>query len=235
MLQYTLLENLLTPDPNDYTAQPVNVRTIDMDGIFQRIEARYPGLTPSQIAAAVNEFIDEISTITEEGSAINTPLLNTQFSTPGLYKGAMDSFDSKRHSVKLNLMPGTRLRAAVKKVKTEKVIVAEPLPHILEVKDIASDTVNDTLTPGGVVQLRGGRLKFLPAEANNGIFLINSEQNVETKLVVIVENKPARLIAVLPTDLAQGDYFIEVRTSCSATGKPMKSLKQGRYNKILSV
>jgi hypothetical protein len=43
MLQYILVENLLTPAPNDYTAQPVNVSTIDLDGIFQRISAWYPG------------------------------------------------------------------------------------------------------------------------------------------------------------------------------------------------
>jgi hypothetical protein len=234
MLQYALLENLLTPAPNDYMAQPVNVRTHDLEGVYKRISARYPGLTPAQIAAAVNEFIEEICAITEEGEAVNTPLVNTQFSTPGVYEGAMDSYDSKRHSVRLNLVPGTRLREAVRKVKLEKVVVAEPLPHILEVKDIVSNTVNETLTPGGVVQLRGGRLKFLPAETDNGIFLIN-EQGAETKLAVIVENKPARLIAVLPADLQRGDYSIEVRTSWTTSGKPMKTLKQGRFNKILTV
>jgi hypothetical protein len=228
MLQYTF------PAPNDYTAQPVNVRTIDLEGIFQRIGARYPGLTPAQISAAVNEFFDEVCTITEEGDVINTPLLNTSFSMPKVYEGAMDSYDPKRHSLKLNLSPGTHLRDAVKKVKPEKVIVAEPLPHVLEVKDIISDSVNETLTPGGVVQLRGGRLKFLPAEENNGIFLIN-EQNESIKLAVIVENKPARLIAVLPTELPEGDYFIEVRTSYASGGKPSKTLKQGRFNKILTV
>jgi hypothetical protein len=234
MLQYTLVENLLTAAPNDYTAQPVNVRTHDLEEIFKRISARYPGLTPAQIAAAVSEFFDEIYAITEEGDAINTPLVNTQFSMPKTYESAMDSYDPKRHSLKLNLTPGKRLRDAVRKVKPEKVIVAEPLPHILEVKDITSDTVNEMLTPGGVVQLRGGRLKFLPAEANNGIFLIN-EQGDSIKLTVIVENKPARLIAVLPTDILQGDYFVEVRTSWTTAGKPAKTLKQGRFNRILTV
>jgi hypothetical protein len=234
MLQYTLVENLLTPTPNDYTAQPVNVRTVDLDGIFQRIGARYPGLTPAQIAAAVSEFFDEVCTITEEGDVINTPLLNTTFSTPGVYEGAMDSYDPKRHSVKLNLSTGKRLRDAVKKVKLEKVIVAEPLPHVLEVKDIVSESVNETLTPGGVIQIRGGRLKFLPAEADNGIFLVN-EQGENIKLAIIVENKPAKLIAVLPTELAQGEYFLEIRTSYTSNGKPSKTLKHGRFNKVLTV
>jgi hypothetical protein len=96
-----------------------------------------------------------------------------------------------------------------------------------------SDTVNDVITPGGVVQLRGGKLKFLADQPDNGIFLLG-ENETEFKVLTIVENKPARLIAVLPADLPKGEYFIELRTSFT-TGKPAKTLKRGRYNKILSV
>jgi hypothetical protein len=234
MLQYALFENLLTPAPNDYTAQPVNVRSHDIDDIIKRIGARYSGLTPAQIRAAFDEISDEMRIITEEGEAINTPIINTLWSIPGVVEGAVDYIDPKKNPPKLNATPGTILREAAKKVKLEKVIAAEPLPHILEVKDITSETVNELITPGGVIQLRGGRLKFLPGIENNGIFIVN-EQGSEVKLTTIVENKPARLIAVLPGNIPQGDYFIEVRTSCAATGKPMKSLKQCRYNKILTV
>jgi hypothetical protein len=235
MLHYTLIENLLTPAPDDYTAQPVNVRTHELQDIFQRIGARYPGLTPTQISSAVNEFIEEVCSIVEDGEAVNTPLFNTLFSLPGVYEGAVDSYDPKRHSVKLNISPGTRLRDAVRKVKLEKTVVAEPLPHILEVKDVLGGAVNETLTPGGVVQIRGGRLKFLPEEENNGVFLAG-ENGTEVKLAMIVENKPARIIAVLPENIAQGVYFMEVRTSYSGSGsKPLRILKTGRFHKELTV
>jgi hypothetical protein len=234
MLYYNLIENLLTAIEGDYLAQPVNVRSYTLPEILQRITARYTGLTPTQISAAVAEFFTEIAMITEEGDTVNTPYINSQMSMPGVYKGAMDSYDPKRHSVKLNVNPGTVLRDAARKIKTEKVTVAESLPHILEVKDVMSDTVNDLITPGGVVQLRGGKLRFLTDQPDNGIFLIH-ENGTEFKLVTIVENKPARLIAVLPTDLPQGEYFIELRTSFSGNVKPSKTLKRGRYNKILTV
>jgi hypothetical protein len=234
MLQYTLIENLLTPAPDDYMAQTVNVRTHELQDIFQRIGARYPGLTPTQISAAVNEFFEEVCTVAENGETVNTPLFNTQFSLPGVYEGAMDSFDSKRHTVRLNISPGTRLRDAVRKVKLEKTVVSEPLPHILEVKDMLGGAVNETLTPGGVVQIRGGRLKFLQEEENNGVFLAG-ENGTAVKLAMIVENKPARIIAVLPEDLAQGVYFMEVRTSYTGNTRPSKVLKTGRFNKELTV
>lgn len=235
MLDYTLFENMLTPDPNDYSAQPVNVRSHDLPAIVQRISARYPGLSPTQILAAISEFFDEVYNITELGETVVTPIFNTEFSMPGVYNGALDSFDTKRHSVKINLNPGTRLLEAARKVKTSKVIVAESLPHILEVKDVVSNTVNELLTPGGIVQIRGSRLKFLQTEDNNGVFFIN-QQGESIKLSVIADNKPARIMAMLPADMQPGTYSLEVRTSFSAGSvKPLHALKTGRFNKELTV
>jgi hypothetical protein len=56
-----------------------------------------------------------------------------------------------------------------------------------------------------------------------------------TKLLVIVENKPARLMAMLPADLPQGIYAVEVRTSYTTSGKPRKSIRSGSFYRQLTV
>jgi hypothetical protein len=234
MLKYTLVENPLTPALNDYIAHPVKVRTHELQDIFQRINARRPGLTMSQIFSVTNELIEEICTIIGDGEAINTPLINTLFSLSGMYEGATDSFDPKRHSLKLNVYPGTRLREVLRKVKLEKTVAAEPLPHIIEVKDMVSGAVNERLTPGGVVRLGGGRLKILEKEETNGVFIVD-EHGTEIKLSMIVENKPTNIIAVIPADVAPGVYFMEVRTSDNRGSKPLRTLKTGRFYKELIV
>ena len=234
MLKYSLSENLLTPAPNDFMATPSDVRVYDLNAIIQRIETRYPGLTPTQISAAVNEFFEEVCNITEGGDGVNTPLFNTFPSISGVFDSAADTFDSKRHKCKINISAGTQLNAAGQKIKTEKVVVPDPQPYIMEVKDIVSETVGETLTPGGVIRLQGSRLKFLPEQDDNGIFLIN-EDGMATKLAVIVENKPARLMAMLPADLPPGIYTVEVRTSYTGSGKPRKSVRSGSFYRQLTV
>jgi hypothetical protein len=234
MLKYSLSENLLTPAPNDFMAAPADVRVYDLKAIIQRIETRYPGLTPTQISAAVNEFFEEVCNIIENGDGVNTPLFNTFPSISGVFDGAADTYDPKRHKCRINISAGTQLNAAGQKIKTEKVVVPDPQPYIIEVRDIVSDTVNETLTPGGVIQLRGARLKFLTDQDGNGIFLIN-ESGVATRLAVIVENKPARLMAMLPADLPQGIYTVEVRTSYAGSGKPRKSVRSGSFYRQLTV
>jgi hypothetical protein len=231
-LNYTLVENLLTAAANDYMAQPVNVRTFGTDDIAQRILAKNPGLGLSQIMAVLKEFTEETCRIIEEGGAINTPLFNSRPGMQGVYHGATDAYDPRRHRIKTNLLPGVRMRKATAAIKTQKVQTADPVPFILEVHDLLSATTNDLLTPGSVVQVRGGRLK-LAASPDNGLFLID-EQGQATKLANIVENKPARLIAMLPIDLQPGAYTLEVRTTYTTSGKETKTAKIGRFARELT-
>ena len=232
MLQFGLIENNLTAAPNDLVAQTVNVRTLGVDDIYKRILKRNPGLGLSQLQASTEEVFEEICTAVEQGFGVNTPLINIQLSIAGVFHGANDNFDPKRHQVKTNISAGVRMRKATASIKTQKVLAHEPVPHISEVHDVLSDTVNELLTPGGVIQIWGGRLKLVLENPENGIFL-TGEQGETVKLNVVVENKPARLIAMIPADLQSGTYALEVR-STHGSSKESKAIKTGKFNKELT-
>ena len=87
---------------------------------------------------------------------------------------------------------------------------------------------------GGVVQLTGNRLKFDAKDAAQGIFFI-PETGEAVRATVIAENKPARLMAIIPAGLKAGTYYIEVRTKIDMGGKKLKTLKTGRFAKPLTV
>jgi hypothetical protein len=235
MLEYHVVENLLTPNPNDGMAQVVNLRSYTDDEIADQMLKRGTLLTKADILAVLQVYREVIMNIVEDGGAINTALFNTTPSMPGVYDGTGDSYDPARHRIQTNIHPGTSLREATKRIKVKKVQVADPIPNIVEVKDVVSGSVNENLTRGSVVQLRGSRLKFILKNEDNGIFLL-SENGGEIKLTVVVENKPARLIAMLPADLAQGTHLLEVRTTYSpGVHTEGKQLKTGRFIKPLTV
>ena len=104
----------------------------------------------------------------------------------------------------------------------------------MEVKDVVSGKTNDILTKGGVVQLTGSRLKFKADDEAQGIFFV-PETGEAVRATVIAENKPARLVAIIPTDLAANTYYIEVRTKYANATKQLKTLKVGRFAKPLTV
>ena len=115
MLDYTLIENLLTPVPDDYMAQTTNVRSYTNDEIADRILKTGAGLTKSDILSVLQAQNEVICDIIAEGDAVNTPLFNTQPSISGVFTSASDSFDPSRHRVKINLSAGKALREALPK------------------------------------------------------------------------------------------------------------------------
>ena len=234
MLKYCLRENLLTPAPDDYMAQAADVRSYTLDEIIDLMMEKGTTLTRADVAATLQVYGEVVSAIIKDGSAVNTTLMNTSMSISGVFDGANDSFDKKRHTVNLNITAGTLLRDAVTKVKCEKTEGVSTDPYITEVTDIVTGTVNTTLTKGGVVQLVGARLKFDAKDATQGIFFV-PETGEAVRAAVIAENKPARLMAIIPADLAAGTYYIEVRTKILEGNKSGKTLKTGRFNKALTV
>ena len=234
MLKYCLRENLLTPAPDDYMAQATDVRSYTLDEIIDLMMDKGTTLTRADVAATLQVYGEVCSSLIKDGAALNTPLMNTALSISGVFNGANDSFDKKRHTVNLNLTAGTLLRDAVTKVKCEKTEAASTDPYITEVADIVSGKVNEVLTKGGVVQLTGSRLKFKADDTAQGIFFVPETGN-PVRASVIAENKPARVMAIIPADLPAGTYYIEVRSKHSGGGKPLKAVKAGRFAKPLTV
>ncbi len=233
MLKYSLRENLLTPAPDDYMAQVTDTRSYSLEEIIDLMMDKGSTLTRADVAAVLQVYGEVCSSIVADGSALNTPLVNTSMSITGVFNGANDSFDRKRHTVNLNMTAGTLLRDAAAKVKCEKTEGASTDPYITEVADIVSGKVNEVLTKGGVVQLTGSRLKFDQKDEAQGIFFVPETGN-PVRAAVIAENKPARLMAIIP-DLVAGTYYVEVRTKASGGGKPLKAVKTGRCAKPLAV
>ena len=234
MLKYALRENLLTAAPDDFMAQVQDVRSYTLDEIIDLMMEKGSTLTKADVKAVLQIYGEVVSTIIKDGSSVNTPLMNTSLSISGVFNGANDSFDKKRHTVNLNITAGTALKAALGKIKCEKTGTTSTDPYISEVKDIVSGAVNAELTKGGVVQVTGSRLKFDAKDAAQGIFFV-PETGAPVRAAVIAENKPARLMAIIPADLAAGTYYIEVRTKILEGNKSGKTLKTGRFNKALTV
>ena len=234
MLKYALRENLLTAAPDDFMAQVQDVRSYTLDEIIDAMMQKGSTLTRADVAAVLQIYGEVCASLIADGSALNTPLMNTSLSISGVFNGANDAFDKKRHTVNLNLSAGMLLRKAAERVRCEKTGTVSTDPYINEVKDVVSGTINTTLTKGGVVQITGSRLKFDQKDTAQGIFFV-PETGEAVRATVIAENKPARLMAIIPADLAAGTYYIEVRSKHSGGGKPLKAVKAGRFAKPLTV
>ena len=234
MLKYALRENLLTPAPGNYMAQVADVRSYTLDEIINLMMEKGSSVTRADAAAVLQVYGEVCALLVANGAALNTPLMNASMSISGVFDGANDSFDRRRHAVNLNMTAGTLLRDALASVKCEKTQIASTDPYITEVKDVVSDTVNSALTKGGIVQITGSRLKFDAKDETQGIFFV-PETGAPVRATVVAENKPARLTALIPQTLDAGIRYIEIRTKLLDNNKSLKTMKVGRFAKPLTV
>ena len=190
--------------------------------------------TRTDILAVLNSLEETVVEATLEGNALHLPLFNTSFSISGVFDSPLDSFDGNRHKLNINLTKGTLLREAERSVKLEKANVSAPQPHIQEVKDSVSATVNERLTPNGVVELRGYNLRIDGSDSSCGLWFVPEGGGAEQKAAVFVENKPSKIVAMIPA-LGAGNWQVKVVTQHTGSGTMVRVPKVFVYPKPLSV
>ena len=233
MLKYNLVENLLTERSDDYAAQTVPTRSYDKNAVIDLILRRGTLLTRTDVLAVMNGLEETVVDVVRDGGTINLPLFNTSFSISGVFDGPMDSFDSSRHRLNVNLTKGTLLRKAESEVRFAKTDAVTPQPSIVEVRDAVSGATNDVLTPGGVIQLWGANLKIAGDNEANGLWFV-PETGDAVKAEVVVTNKPSQLIAMIPA-LAAGNYTVRVVTQSTGGGVLLKTPRSYVFERTLVV
>ena len=233
MLKYSLVENLLTERPDDYSAIAYSITSLDKEAIITRMLNRGTTLTRTDILAVLNNLEETVAAALLEGNNVTLPLFNTSFSISGVFESPMDSFDGNRHKLNINLTKGLKLREIESKVKFEKTNAASPQPQIQEVKDSVSGKVNEILTRKGVVEVRGYNLKVEGDNPNCGLWFV-TEEGKEFKANVIIENKPSKIMAMLP-EIDGNKVQVKVVTQYTGSGTMVKNPKVFLYQKQLQI
>lgn len=230
-VKYALYENQMTSDPDDCMAVVQHDKSFSTEDVLDAMMGKGSTVTKAEALSVMEEFAYGIETLLKNGGTINTELFNLSVSVQGVFINKNDSFDPKRHRIKINISAGMRLKKLEKELKAEKVAADRPMPTPVDFKDVNSNTVNDSLSPGGVGQLTGSRLKIEnEADASQGIYLI-AENGSEIKVSKLIRNKPAEVLFMIPEGLTSGKYTLEVRTQI----RGVKELRKGSLPYDLTV
>ena len=229
-MKYYLQPNPITPDPNDQSARVMASNVLNFEDIVQEARRRGTTLTETDLRAAGNLIFETIAYALAQGNNVNTPLANFKGSITGVFTNATDSFDPTRHTVKAVISQGTMLSEQMANATLEKVLQSQPSPTLIEYFDVNSQTANAKLTPGGIGQVVGEELKFDPANAAEGIFLIDTG-GTETKIAILATRTEGKLVFSVPTGLAPGNYTLEVRRGYGNAA----TIRKGALNDALQI
>ena len=118
-------------------------------------------------------------------------------------------------------------------LKFDKTNTAAPLPQIQEVRDSVSGAVNELLTAGGVIEVRGYNLKIDGDDPSCGLWFVRDDGQ-QLKAEIFIENKPAKVTAFIP-DLSPGNWQLKLVTQFSGGGVFLKTPKTFVYPMNLKV
>ena len=230
-VQYYLMPNVITPDPDDYMAVTTNGRTLTIDYVYDQMTHEGSTVTKAEALASWEEITKGIIRLVSDGNSVTTPLVNISPSIIGVFTSEDDRFDPSRHQVKLRVQPGTRLRDAESAITVEKVQPKERLPVLLHYEDNTTESKDSVATAGGGARITGSLLKFDESDKQQGIFFINTANNSEVHVTgKLLRNKPGELIFMNPA-LPAGSYRVEVRAMIGTVRK----LRTGSLGDVVTV
>lgn len=210
-----LYENPLTKDnTHDYIARTSSEQSLNINQICEAAVTR--GGADISVAAmehAADLFLKEMSYQLCDGFSINTGYFKASARIKGVFQSPTETFSPRRHRVFFRFQQGDKMRAELPNIQVNVLGVAESQAAIMQVTDVKSGTVNDTLTPERNLKIVGYKIKVMGDSPDNGVYFVNLDTGERTPVAAddMVVNNPSEVIVVIPP-LDAGAYMLEITT-----------------------
>ena len=231
-----LYDNLLTEDPNDFTAKVSSERTLSVADVCNSAVTRGgASVSAADMEHNVNLFLKEMGYQLCDGFSVNTGYFMATTLIKGVFNSPTESFDPSKHSVIFQFNQGDTLRKEITNIEVEIMGVADNSITITQVTDVKSGSVNDVITPNRNLKIKGYKVKIAGDNPAVGVSFFN-ETTATTYPVDpsdMVTNNPSELIIITPT-LPAGTYTLKVTSQYSGSVM-LKEPRTATFDKPLTV
>ena len=222
-----------------YNLRAVHQEELDIHGIASKADVYNLQTSPKVIEEGMNAGMELIYYLVADGFRIKTPLFNLRMRLPGEYNGSEthlnhDSFPTAR------MQSTARFRNYLKdKVKIKIDGIDQNDGYIAEVTDEATGIVDEVLTLGNLITIRGWGLKIDGTQENYdkiGLYF-ESDAEIRTKAEIIAVNEPRTIKAIVPYLSSDTSYRLVIVTQTSAknSGAILKNIRELRADTVFTV
>ncbi len=225
VLKAWIRKNLLTEDPNDYTAVVSINGSVGLKEIVDELVNEGMEVKRETVIDIVTRFNRKTAELVVSGYNVNTGLVYMRPIVKGAFYGK--TWNALTNPVYVAINQGADLRVAIAETTVEILSEQSDPIEILSLTDTTTGKTDGTLTKGRNAELKGSYLKVDGENPNCGISFRNTTTQDITKLSTgdIVLNEPSRLLILVPADLVAGEYELTVTTQYS---KGKYTLKEPR-------
>jgi hypothetical protein len=230
-----LYPNYLTQMGGKFVARAVTYAPLDVREVCNAaIQRGGSSRRLEDMVGAVSEYLDEAAYQLVDGYTVKTDYFSIRPYIKGTFDKSDDKFDSGKHNLEFGFRTKPLMRGLAENAKVEIKGLAGTSGFITRVFDVASETEDEALTPGGVLSVSGHKLRMIGDKPEVGVFLVNTANQSRVAVTEFIKNRPTELIFFIPSTLTAGSYCLEIVTQfTSGSNILLKEPRTIRYEVAL--
>jgi hypothetical protein len=231
-LKISIRKNTLPACPSPFIVRSDSSEMVEFDKFVAIMAQGRTTLSKTEILACMQLYMEELEKQLVEGRTVKTPTGSFFLCAAGSLESVDDAFlprdPSSGHEVRLHHRPERSFEESILSrleiVREEKVDLA--VPRIMTVLTAGDDPLS-ALLPGGMIQVKGSRLRFDPKEARQGVFFI-AQSGAEERSPFCPMIQPGVVLASLPASLPVGTYAVALRATVNG-----HDLREARFEGLI--
>ena len=216
-IKVKLYPNRLPHAGGEYIARASSEASLSIEQICAALKQRggFSGRY-EDLVNHVRQFFDEAAYQLCDGFCVNTGYFSIHPVIGGTFDSEHESYDPKKHPVKFRFHARPKLRDLVEQIDVTIDGLAGTQGSIYEYYDFNTDTVNASVTPGGMFRIKGDRIRITGDDPAVGVYFIPGDDSVAGFRVksALSVNTVSKLSGVVPL-LSPGSWKIAVKTQYS--------------------
>jgi hypothetical protein len=236
-IRVKLYPNYLTHVEGAYIARTDNDASLSIEEICAALKNR-GGFTGNydDLVEHVKQFLDEMACQLCDGFAVNTSYFLMYPNVGGTFDKVVEGHDTEKYPVTFRFRTLAALRALADRIVVEVEGLADVQGYIDEFIDVTTESVDETLTPGGQFSISGHKLKVAGDNPEVGVSFV-PEADPAGRVKVsghLAENTASKLIGIIPS-LSAGKWKLEIKTQYSGGSGFLKEPRTLSFHGVLTV
>lgn len=199
-----------------------NAGSLTLDDVLEGMKKEDTGLRKETLAHAVDLYHRKLAEFVLSGYSVNTGLFRMVPQFKGLVENGVWNQDT--NSIYILMQQDKVLRDAIAETSVKILGEKGSIAYIVGSQDTVTRATNGSVTPGRAFSLKGRNIKVVGTDEAVGVYLLSSDGD-KTKLGMdrLVVNNPSEVVILLPADLEEGSYELQIVTQFSKGGWLLKS------------
>lgn len=228
--EFDLEEYTMTTDiQEDYVARMKTRRSLGEEDLINEIVAERTDIRPETLRMCNQLMGDKLIEMVSDGHIVATRSATYTPTIPGIFMGTSGAVDASKNIPVVNVTPSAAMRENLKLVKLKYSGLVRTMggARIGLVRDVTTDKTDGTITPGGLLDVTGNKIRCVDAkgEGLGAVRFLKADTREEVATVTLLGiNDPKRLMFNVPA-LADGAYILQIETWFSNSAVLLKQAR----------